>query len=128
LTCIHRRITDNSKRANKLHKQIHKTALDAETIIKWEHTSDIEALLANLAESGFEIIGLEQNTESIKLPDYTPSDKVAIVVGREVEGIESELLDKCDKVVEIPMFGKKESFNVVQAAAMTLYHCTFYPF
>lgn len=114
--------------ANKLNKQIHKTALDAETIIKWEHTSDIEALLANLAESGFEIIGLEQNTKSIKLPDYTPSDKVAIIVGREVEGIESELLDKCDKVVEIPMFGRKESFNVVQAAAMTLYHCTFYPF
>jgi tRNA G18 (ribose-2'-O)-methylase SpoU len=42
-----------------------------------------------------------------------------------VEGIEPEVLALCDGALEIPMFGNKESFNVVQAAAMALYHCRF---
>jgi tRNA G18 (ribose-2'-O)-methylase SpoU len=48
-----------------------------------------------------------------------------LILGREVEGIEPEVLALCDGALEIPMFGNKESFNVVQAAAMALYHCRF---
>jgi tRNA G18 (ribose-2'-O)-methylase SpoU len=40
--------------------------------------------------------------------------------------LEPEILASCDPVLEIPMLGKKESYNVVQAAAMALYHCRFY--
>ena len=60
-----------------------------------------------------------------ELPTYHPPTKIALLVGREVEGVEHEVLAACDLTLEIPMFGKKESFNVVQAAAMTLYHCRF---
>jgi 23S rRNA (guanosine2251-2'-O)-methyltransferase len=56
---------------------------------------------------------------------YHPPEKIAIVLGREVEGVEPDVLEACDTALEIPMFGKKESFNVVQAAAMALYHCKF---
>ena len=59
------------------------------------------------------------------LTEYKPPEKVAILLGREVEGIEPELLKKLDQTVEIPMYGQKESFNVVQAAAMSLYHLRF---
>jgi tRNA G18 (ribose-2'-O)-methylase SpoU len=44
-----------------------------------------------------------------------------LIVGREVAGLEPEILQACDYVLEIPMLGRKESFNVVQAAAMALY-------
>ena len=47
------------------------------------------------------------------------------MLGREAEGLETEVLQACDRAVEIPMFGKKESFNVVQAAAMALYQLRF---
>lgn len=47
------------------------------------------------------------------------------MVGREVEGLEPEVLALCDLALEIPMLGAKESFNVAQAAAMALYHCRF---
>lgn len=110
----------------KLTKQIHKTALDAEANHDlWSHEPDVEKLLARLKSDGYEIVGLEQAKKSIKLPNYQPPGKVAILLGREVEGISPELLNKCDKIVEIPMLGHKESLNVVEAATTVMYHCRF---
>ncbi|MBC7581437.1 TrmH family RNA methyltransferase [Aeromicrobium sp.] len=111
--------------AEKLDAQIHKTALDAEKLIEWEHVEDIISVLASLKDEGYTIAAIEQSQQSIKLPDYTAPTKLALIVGREVEGIELEVLNVVDAILEIPMFGKKESFNVVQAAAMALYHCRF---
>ncbi|MDB5169222.1 MAG: hypothetical protein JWO41_578 [Candidatus Saccharibacteria bacterium] len=111
--------------AQKINNQIRKTALDAEKLVPWERSTSITATITALKATGYAVIALEQTDGSIKLPDYRPPDKVVVFLGREVEGIEPELLALCDSIVEIPMFGKKESFNVVQAAAMALYHCRF---
>jgi tRNA G18 (ribose-2'-O)-methylase SpoU len=111
--------------ADKLSRQIHKTALDAENLLPWSHEPDIHILLKQLAADGYQLAALEQSGTSIRLPDFAPSDRLAILLGREVEGIEPELLAACDVTLEIPMEGRKESFNVVQAAAMALYHCKF---
>lgn len=112
----------------KLTKDIHKTALGAEAIVPWRHEQDIGHTLRALAAQGYTIVGLEQSSQSISLPQYAPASKLAILLGREVEGIDPDLLHYCHDIVEIPMYGKKESYNVVQAAAMMLYHCRFYPF
>lgn len=109
----------------KIDKQIAKTALGAEKSIDWQHEEEIETLIDRLKERGFAVAALEQAPGSVKLPDYQAPDKIAIIVGREVEGIEPEVLRLCDEILEIPMLGKKESFNVVQAAAMALYHIRF---
>lgn len=107
--------------ANKIDKQIAKTALGAETLVKWQHSEDIVATIKNLKSDGYLVAGLEQSLNSIKLNDYHPPTKIALILGREVEGIETDVLTQCDLLIEIPMFGQKESFNVVQAAAMALY-------
>jgi len=112
--------------AAKIHKQIHKTALDAEAIIAWEQSDALEPILAKLKQDGFTIAAIEQAPHAILLPKYKTPDKIVLLVGREVEGVEPEVLAKMDTLLEIPMFGKKESFNVVQAAAMALYHCRFH--
>ena len=109
----------------KLDKQITKTALGAEKQIAWRHEPDIETLISNLKKQGYVIAAIEQTPDSTRLPDYKAPNKVAIIVGREVEGLETEVLESCDLCLEIPMFGKKESFNVVQAAAMALYQLRF---
>lgn len=109
----------------KLSKQINKTALDAEQSVAWEHHEDIVELVRKLRNDNYTICGLEQTADSVKLPDWQPPQKVVIMLGREVEGLATDILKLCDAIIEIPMFGKKESFNVVQAAAMTLYHCKF---
>ncbi len=109
--------------AQKLNKQISKTALGAELEPIWRYEDDISQVLSRLKQEGYEIAALEQTDAAIALPKFRPPAKIAIVLGREVEGVEPEVLSLCDTVVEIPMYGKKESFNVVQAAAMALYHC-----
>jgi tRNA G18 (ribose-2'-O)-methylase SpoU len=112
--------------ARKIDSQIVKTALGAEKFVPWVHSNiTIENLLAGIKADGYELIALEQATSSTQLADYRPPMKVAILLGREVDGIDEQLLALCDKTVEIPMYGHKESYNVVQAAAMALYHCRF---
>lgn len=105
--------------ALKLTSQIHKTALGAETIVPFEYQPypDVESL----KKQGYHIIGLEQASQSILLHDYAPPDNIALVLGEEVEGISPELLASCDDVIEIPMKGKKESFNVSVATGIALY-------
>jgi 23S rRNA (guanosine2251-2'-O)-methyltransferase len=109
----------------KITSQIHKTALGAENTQKWEYHHDIFPVLGKLKRNGWSVAALEQTADSRPLPQYHPPQKVVLVVGREVEGIEPEILLVCDNILEIPMFGRKESFNVVQTAAMALYHCRF---
>lgn len=111
--------------AAKIAKDITKTALGAEDMVKWEYHTDLLPVLEKLKKNGYVIAALEQTEDSHLLHKYHPPQKIALVVGREVEGIEEEILAACDTVLEIHMFGKKESYNVVQAAAMGLYHCRF---
>lgn len=108
--------------ADKLTAQIHKTALDAETMVSFEYQQqpDINTLKAD----GFRIVALEQADRAIMLPEYTTPEKVALLLGEEVSGIEPELLALCDDIVEIPMRGRKESFNVSVATGIALYALT----
>lgn len=112
--------------ANKLTKQISKTALGAENYIAWHHSLNIEKEVYYLkTKENYTIIALEQSKNSVKLPNYHPPKKLALIVGREEAGLENEILSLCDLIIEIPMLGQKESFNVVQAAAMALYHVRY---
>lgn len=112
--------------ATKVDKQIHKTALGAEKHVTWHHSPDARLIIGELKSFGYQIIAVEQAQNSIKLPDFEPGERLVLILGREVEGIEPDILKTCDGIVEIPMAGQKESFNVVQAAAMALYHCRFF--
>lgn len=109
----------------KLARQIHKTALGAEMMISWEYHHELLPVIQKLQKDGYALAAVEQADDARELPKYHPPHKVALIVGREVEGVEQEIVDACDLCLEIPMLGKKESFNVVQAAAMALYHCRF---
>lgn len=122
-------LQDNDTRlphlAVKMDRQIHKTALGAESMVQWTHEDDVEVAIKTVRQAGFGIAAVEQSPQSIALPDYLPPAKIALVIGNEVKGIDHYLLNQMDECLEIPMFGKKESFNVVQAAGMALYHCRF---
>lgn len=58
------------------------------------------------------------------LNEYKRPDKIALLLGEEVNGITDELRQQCDDLIEIPMKGKKESFNVSVAAGIALYKLT----
>ena len=103
----------------KLTDQIHKTALDAEKIVPFEYQS--EPNLTELKKQGYRIVGLEQDKRSIMIQDYKVPEKVALLLGEEVNGISDNLRNECDDLIEIPMFGQNESFNVSVATGIALY-------
>ena len=109
----------------KQDSQISKTALGAELSQAWQQSDQINPVIKDLKTKGFVIAALEQTDSSVLLPKYDVPAKFAIILGREVEGIEPEVLKLSDVCLEIPMFGSKESFNVVQAAAMALFKARF---
>lgn len=108
--------------ADKLNLQIHKTALDAEKLVPFEYQPELDLL--TIKNQGYTLVGLEQDQRAIKLADYQPAAKIALVLGEEVAGITAELREQCDTLLEIPMYGQKESFNVSVAAGIALYRLT----
>lgn len=104
--------------ADKLSAQIHKTALGAENLVPFRYLATTEECLAALTAP---LIALEQSEGSRNLYGYTPPDEFTLLLGEEVTGVAPELLKKAKTILEIPMQGRKESFNVSVAAGIALY-------
>ena len=112
----------------KLDREIHKTALGAEDMLEIYASGDIISDLRRMREQGWQVVGLENNIETDKLVRLNDpllrqrlSDKVVLVLGEEVHGIDNALRDIIDLFIEIPMEGQKESFNVSVAAGIAMY-------
>lgn len=100
---------------------IAKVALGAEKSVSWEYRESIEALLAELKQQEITIVGLEQDERSVQYRDYQVPRTFALILGNEPEGIEESIRKQCDALVEIPMYGEKESLNVSVAAGIAVY-------
>jgi 23S rRNA (guanosine2251-2'-O)-methyltransferase len=109
---------------NKLGRQIHKTALGAEKNLTITQSTSILAVMGKLKSDGYSLVALEQTPQAKGLNQFKPTFKTALVVGNEVDGLESEVLKRADFHIQIPMRGSKESFNVSVAAAIALYQLT----
>ena len=116
---------------DKLDHEIHKTALGAEEMLNIYSSGDIFSEIDKLKSDGFQIVGLENNLEDARLfmingKEFKDrlSDKVALILGEEVHGIDKKLYNKIDLFAEIPMRGQKESFNVSVAAGIAIYELT----
>lgn len=102
-------------------KDIAKSALGAETWIPWEYKKTLLPLIKSLKKDGYTIIALEQDKKAIDYRKIKIPQKVAFIVGPEVEGLDKKILSHCDSIVEIPMYGKKESLNVSVATGVALF-------
>ena len=112
----------------KLDHEIHKTALGAEDLLDIYPSGDIFSDLKELKEQGWQIIGLENNIDNTPLFRLNSSElksklsgQIVLLLGEEVNGIDYSLYDIIDLFVEIPMKGKKESFNVSVASGIAMY-------
>lgn len=107
-----------SDRANRL---IAKTALGAETALPHRHFKDLAEALVECHKHNYIILALEQAENSVDLFTYSPAGPSALIVGPEVTGLVGHDLAQCDEVLEIGMYGSKESLNVAVAAGIALY-------
>ncbi len=101
---------------------IAKTALGAEMAVPWEHRRDVVATVRRLKEAGWSIVVLEQTDASVAYSAFSPHPPVCLVLGGEIEGVCSEVVELADAAVEIEMAGIKNSLNVAVAFGVVAYH------
>ena len=100
---------------------MNKTALGAEALVPFDYVENVFDWIEN---NQTPLIGLEQTPSSISLLDFQPPEALTLILGEEVSGIPSDLIASCSQLIEIPMHGQKESFNVSVAAGIALYSLT----
>lgn len=105
------------------HKEVKKTALGAEETVHWQHFVNASEAIAALRADGYKIYAVEQAENSIALQNFVVKEheKIAVVFGNEVTGVEQSTLSLCDGCIEIPQLGMKHSLNIATAAGVVLW-------
>lgn len=105
------------------HKEIKKTALGAEDSVDWKHFANAAEAIELLRKEGYKIFAVEQAVDSFKLhqKQFTPGEKIAVIFGNEVTGVEQSTINACDGCIEIPQLGMKHSLNIATAAGVVLW-------
>ena len=105
------------------HKEIKKTALGAEESVDWKHFINATEAIKTLKEDGYKIYAIEQAVNSLMLQkiDFKSNEKIAVIFGNEVTGVEQETIMQCDGCIEIPQLGMKHSLNIATAAGVVLW-------
>lgn len=105
------------------HKEIKKTALGAEDTVTWKHFTTAKEAIEELRHAGYVIYAVEQVKNSMMLHKliFEPDEKIAVIFGNEVTGVEQSTIDLCDGCIEIPQLGMKHSLNIATAAGVVLW-------
>lgn len=105
------------------HPEIAKTALGAEDIVNWRYAEDILSEALRLKNEDWKICVLEQVHDSIPLQNFKPykGEKLVLIVGNEVSGVDQRIVDIADYVIEIPQYGTKHSLNVSVSAGIAIF-------
>lgn len=118
--------------SDKLTRQIHKTALGAESTVAFERYERLEEVITNLNKTDTILIALEQFPTSMnpsecakRLRKDFKNRPIALILGNEIHGVSDTVLSQMDLIMEIPMQGMKESYNVSVATGIALYALTY---
>ena len=113
--------------------EIHKSALGAEFSVEWEYYKETLRAVEHLKQAGYTILSIEQAEQSVSLeklgsarcPDkslfLSGTKKYALIFGNEVKGVQQEVVDQSDGVIEIPQFGTKHSLNISVSVGIILW-------
>lgn len=103
-------------------KEVLKTALGSTESVKWEYVKDAKTLITQFKSKGIQICALELTDKSIPYHQIESIDfPICLVVGNEITGVSQEVLDLCDKSIEIPQYGIKQSLNVAVAYGIAIF-------
>jgi 23S rRNA (guanosine2251-2'-O)-methyltransferase len=105
------------------HRDINKTALGATETVEWKYYQTTTEAVLQLKEEGYKVYAIEQVEKSIMLDKFSVDDieKIALVFGNEVSGVEEAVIKLCDGCIEIPQLGMKHSLNISVAAGIVLW-------
>ncbi|MBO9572126.1 MAG: RNA methyltransferase [Chitinophagaceae bacterium] len=108
------------------HRDINKTALGATETVEWKYAGTTIEAVNVLKQEGYRIFAVEQVEKSIPLQEFsfTKEEKIAVIFGNEVTGVDAEVVRNSDGCIEIPQFGMKHSLNISVAAGIVLWELT----
>ena len=104
-------------------KDIQKTALGSTDTVAWKHFATTLDAVNDLKQNNYKIFSIEQAEASIMLNDFLPAkdEKFAIIFGNEVKGVQQDVIDASDGVIEIPQAGTKHSLNIAVSAGVVMW-------
>lgn len=105
------------------HKEIKKTALGAEDSVDWQYFPTASEAIIQLKKNGYKVYAVEQvmNSSPLQKMEFKKDEKIAVIFGNEVTGVEQETIQQCDACIEIPQLGMKHSLNIATAAGVVLW-------
>lgn len=104
-------------------KEIHKTALGSTESVDWEYREDSLQLIEELQQKNIVVASIEQVEDSIMLNEFNPvqDQKLAVVFGNEVKGVQQSVVSTSDFCIEIPQVGTKHSLNISVSCGVVLW-------
>lgn len=102
-------------------KEIEKTALGATANVKWQYFKSTMEAVNYVKAKNYQVFAVEQAEKSIALNTFKNDAQMALVFGNEVYGVEQNIVDVCDGVIEIPQLGTKHSFNISVSVGIVLW-------
>ena len=106
-------------RSVDVNSTVMKTSAGALENFKIAKVTNLINVISDLKENGFWIVGTALDGVDYRDIDYT--GKIALVIGNEGSGISKSVLNECDYVAKIPMYGKINSLNASVAAGIMIY-------
>jgi tRNA G18 (ribose-2'-O)-methylase SpoU len=105
------------------HKEIKKTALGAEDTVSWQYFKTSAEAIAALRSNGYRVFAVEQaeGSRSLEQIAFGQDEKIAVLFGNEVTGVEQSTIQMCEGCIEIPQLGMKHSLNIATAAGVVLW-------
>ncbi len=105
------------------HKDIHKTALGSTETVAWEYVEDTLGLMERLKGLKIKTIAIEQADNAVQLQNFKPKrgEKLAVIFGNEVKGVQQEVVSACNTCIEIPQYGTKHSLNISVSCGVVLW-------
>lgn len=103
--------------------RIKKASINTTEWVNWEYYASTVEAISNLKSQipNIQIIAVEQNEKSVPYDTIVYSFPVALVIGHETDGVSQEVLDMCDYIAEMPMWGVNVSLNVMVSLGIMLY-------
>ncbi len=103
------------------HHKLEQTSLGTTRSVPWQRFAQTADAVDTLKHSGIQVIALETADNAPLFHQFEFTFPVGLVLGNEALGVSPAVLAHCDGVVQIPVFGYKNSINVATAAGIVLY-------
>lgn len=103
------------------HPKLRKTAFTSVDVVPTRHFDGTISALESLKKEGYTVVVLETTSRSQHYAKIAYPKKIALVMGNEITGVDTRVIETADIVVEIPTYGIKNSLNVASVAPIVIF-------